>query len=262
MFNVEIKWSDEVTAGKSYDCVAVIDVLRASTTTIAALEHGAKEVMVMKEQSDALKLSKKTKASIACGEEGGMILQGFDANNSPLFVTKHASGKTVVLCSGNFSFVLSDIIAKNPKATVICCALTNAKAVAQFIIDNAFVKVLLVPVGTYHFANKKLKQPLRLAEDLMGAYAVMHEIQKRFPVDSASPLDAKTQKLLSNKRKLRKFLLGTDYARYLLGLGDKNTQQQNRADVEYCFKYCVSDTVPVLASRKSPRFILQSGEVL
>ncbi len=84
--------------------VAVIDVLRASTTIAAALAHGAKAVIPFESSEEAVTRSKQLErgAFRLAGERRMLKMEGFDLGNSPLEHTAEAvEGKTVLLTTTN-----------------------------------------------------------------------------------------------------------------------------------------------------------------
>ncbi|MBN1894218.1 2-phosphosulfolactate phosphatase, partial [bacterium] len=60
--------------------VAVVDVLRASTTIITALANGAGEIIPAGTIAEARKAAgkKKKESVLLCGERGGFKIRGFD----------------------------------------------------------------------------------------------------------------------------------------------------------------------------------------
>jgi len=65
--------------------IAVIDVLRASTSIITALSNGAEAVIPAASPEEAVGLREKFPAGrpLLCGEREGLIIRGFDLGNSP-----------------------------------------------------------------------------------------------------------------------------------------------------------------------------------
>src|SRR5689334_14835465 len=77
--------------------VAVIDVLRASTTIATALGNGAKAVVPMAEADEAITRAKQfTRGDVKLAGERKMLpIPGFDLGNSPRDMTREAvEGKT------------------------------------------------------------------------------------------------------------------------------------------------------------------------
>ena len=84
--------------------VLVIDILRATTTMVAALAHGAKAILPAASADDALKLAQNlTRGSVLlAGERRSERIPGFALGNSPLEMTPDAvAGKTLVMTTTN-----------------------------------------------------------------------------------------------------------------------------------------------------------------
>ena len=84
--------------------VAMIDVLRASSTIATALAHGAKAVIPFESSEEAVTRSKQLErgAFRLAGERRMLKMEGFDLGNSPLEHTAEAvEGKTVLLTTTN-----------------------------------------------------------------------------------------------------------------------------------------------------------------
>ncbi|TYP93812.1 2-phosphosulfolactate phosphatase [Fodinibius salinus] len=84
--------------------VVMIDVLRASSTMVTALHHGAKGVIPVGNMDEAGKISRNldSESFLMSGEKNGVKIDGYDLTNSPL---EHAAdvvtGKTVILNTTN-----------------------------------------------------------------------------------------------------------------------------------------------------------------
>jgi len=84
--------------------VLVIDVLRATTTMITALAHGAKAILPAASADDALKLAQNLERGsvLLAGERRSERIPGFALGNSPLEMTADAvAGKTLVMTTTN-----------------------------------------------------------------------------------------------------------------------------------------------------------------
>ena len=89
------------TAGR---LVAIVDVLRASTTVATALGNGAKTVMPLEGADEVIFRSKEFARSqiILAGEQKMHPITGFDLGNSPQDFTKKAvEGKTILITTTN-----------------------------------------------------------------------------------------------------------------------------------------------------------------
>ncbi|NGP87261.1 2-phosphosulfolactate phosphatase [Fodinibius halophilus] len=84
--------------------VVMIDVLRASSTMITALHHGAKGVIPVGDMGDAGKISHNldSESFMLSGEKNGVKIDGYDLTNSPLEHTgENVVNKTVILNTTN-----------------------------------------------------------------------------------------------------------------------------------------------------------------
>ena len=116
--------------GSSADIVVIIDVLRASTTALAALEAGVPWIHPVAEIDDALAMGRQ--GMLVAGERGGLRVDGFDYGNSPLEIAATGqTGRPLVLCSTNGSRAL--LAHGGAKAFVGC--IRNAGATARAILE-------------------------------------------------------------------------------------------------------------------------------
>ena len=84
--------------------VVVIDVLRASTTILTALEAGARTAIVCGSAEEAARVAGSLGRSetTLCGERGGARIEGCDLGNSPLeYTTDAVSGGNLVFSTTN-----------------------------------------------------------------------------------------------------------------------------------------------------------------
>ena len=113
--------------------VVVVDVLRASTTIVAALENGARAVIPVADKGEAGRLAASLDADVSLlgGERGGETIAGYQAGNSPLEYTADAvAGRTVVLTTTNGT---AAIVQARSAAEAAVGAFTNAGAAAAFL---------------------------------------------------------------------------------------------------------------------------------
>jgi 2-phosphosulfolactate phosphatase len=109
----------------------VIDVLRATTTMIAALAAGCDVVVPCMEVEDAIRVAeaRKPAGTLLCGERGGKQVPGFDLGNSPLEYTPAAcKGVTVVMTTTNGTAAL---LRAAEAARVLVGAFVNYSAVCE-----------------------------------------------------------------------------------------------------------------------------------
>jgi 2-phosphosulfolactate phosphatase len=147
----------------------VIDLLRASTTIIAALANGARFVVPCGEVADAKKIAVDLPAGTALlgGERGGVRIDGFDLDNSPAAYRRDiVSAKAIVLTTTNGTAAL--LRAKSADRILIGSLVNRAAVVREIIRDSRPSR--LVCAGT---------EGLVTAEDLLCAGAMVAEIEKQ-----------------------------------------------------------------------------------
>ncbi|GAC1479235.1 MAG: 2-phosphosulfolactate phosphatase family protein [Gemmatimonadaceae bacterium] len=124
-----------VAGDSSGRVVAVIDVLRASTTIAAALHHGAKAVIPFESSEAAVLRSKSFERGDVklAGERRMVMIPGFDFGNSPSEFTREAiEGKTVLLATTNGTPALTavqgarDVVVASYVNFSVVCAMMRA----------------------------------------------------------------------------------------------------------------------------------------
>ncbi|MBI2071841.1 MAG: 2-phosphosulfolactate phosphatase [Gemmatimonadetes bacterium] len=111
--------------------VLVIDILRATTSMIAALAHGAKAILPAASADDALKLAQNLERGsvLLAGERRSERIPGFALGNSPLEMTPDAvAGKTLVMTTTNG---IPAILAADDGRPVLIGAAVNFRAAAD-----------------------------------------------------------------------------------------------------------------------------------
>jgi 2-phosphosulfolactate phosphatase len=115
--------------------VVVIDVLRASSSIITALGHGARSVIPSASKEEALVAGRKQKENRAlfCGEKDGLKIEGFDLGNSPNEYTREAvHGRTLIFVSTNGSRMMVKTVQE--KRQLFIAGFLNVSATAARII--------------------------------------------------------------------------------------------------------------------------------
>ena len=113
--------------------VAVIDVLRASTTIAVALSNGARAIIPMESSDDVVTRSKQFERGAVrlAGERRMLKMDGFDLGNSPIEHSREAvEGKTVLLSTTNGTKAL---LAVQGARDVVVASYVNLSAVATML---------------------------------------------------------------------------------------------------------------------------------
>jgi len=112
--------------------VVVLDILFATTTMVAALAHGAREIVPVLDEAAARTCAKEfpEASCVLAGELYAETLPGF-AHPAPLSLLAHGvEGKTVVYSTTNGTVAMTQAAGA---ARVYCGALLNARALCQHI---------------------------------------------------------------------------------------------------------------------------------
>ncbi|MCF6268220.1 MAG: 2-phosphosulfolactate phosphatase [Melioribacteraceae bacterium] len=112
----------------------VIDVLRATSVILKALENGAKEIIPVGSIDFAMKISVNSHGghTLLCGERNTKIIEGFDLGNSPLEYTEEKiSGKSIILFTTNGS---KAIVKAKYSDKVIIASFNNLSKMAEHLI--------------------------------------------------------------------------------------------------------------------------------
>jgi 2-phosphosulfolactate phosphatase len=109
----------------------VLDVLRTTTSIVAALSNGARAVLPASGQEEALRLAGNLErdAVVLAGERRMLPIDGFDLGNSPLEMLPDVVGdKTIVMATTNGTPAL---VASEQASPVLVGAATNFSAVVE-----------------------------------------------------------------------------------------------------------------------------------
>ena len=113
----------------------VIDVLRATTSVVAACVAGCRSVIPVPDEAAARRVAGRFPPGecVLAGERGGEPIPGFDLGNSPLeFTAERVAGRVIVLTTTNGT---NTMLAAAPAAAGAVAALTNAGAAARWALD-------------------------------------------------------------------------------------------------------------------------------
>ncbi|CAG0965068.1 2-phosphosulfolactate phosphatase [Phycisphaerales bacterium] len=218
--------------------VVVIDALRASVTMTAALAHGASCVVPALTVEQALAEKSRYPGAVLGGERGGVLIPGFDLDNSPgKYTADRVKGKAVIFTTTNGT-----------------AALLNSAKAAEIVVGS--------------FANlSAVCEAVR--SDPRTVHVVCCGTRDEFSLDDVLPAGAFVERLTASGRQLD----AEDSARIALmawrgalaapvGLveamrqsrGGRNLERQGLgADVDFC---ATLDTLPVV-----PRFDPHRGVV-
>ncbi len=111
--------------------VLVVDILRTTTTIIAAMANGARSIVPTQTAEDALKVARNLRRDdvLLAGERNAERIQGFELGNSPLEMAPDTvAGRTIVMATTNGT---PAIVAAEGGAPVVVGAATNFTAAIE-----------------------------------------------------------------------------------------------------------------------------------
>lgn len=214
-------------------CV-VFDVLRATSTFVTALHHGAAAIIPVSEISEALEIGKRRPDVLLGGERNGVKIRtaegDFDFGNSPReYTAEKVRDRTIISTTTNGTRALRAVTGAK---MVLAGAFLNLCATAKFLEDKNFQSVLMVCAGTGDHAA---------LEDILAAGALCENL---LDSGAATELSDSAQVVLAAFEKAKWDLAGTiaksENARRLLAIPEL------RDDVEFCLQQDVFDLVAAL----------------
>ncbi len=126
-------------------CV-VFDVLRATSSMVTALAHGATEIYPVRTIEEAISLKVQMPDALLGGERHGDIIPGFQIGNSPLEYREAVRGRRIITTTTNGTIALR---ACEGAAQVLVGAVLNIEAVATVLRQTWPQHVLIVCAGTF-----------------------------------------------------------------------------------------------------------------
>ena len=151
----------------------VFDVLRATSTMITALAHGAAGIWPVRTIEEAWALKEKHPAALLGGERHGDRIDGFDLGNSPLEYGENVRGLEIISTTTNGTIALRAV---EHAFSVLAASLLNNGAVALHLDAQPSRDILLVCAGTFREAA---------LEDILAAGMLISLLPARPLTDSA-----------------------------------------------------------------------------
>ncbi len=145
--NIFHRMPPEATAG---GIAIVIDVLRASTTMITALAHGAVAVLPRRSIEEVRVAAGSIPGSVLGGERHCIRIEGFDVGNSPAeYTADRVAGRTVIITTTNGTAALAACsLAKDVLVGAMVNRTAVAKAARRLAATNGWGAIHLVCAGT------------------------------------------------------------------------------------------------------------------
>jgi len=193
--------------------VLVIDVLRACSTIVTALDHGARAVIPVADMAEAGKIAAHIdpESTVMGGERSGVKIEGYHLGNSPAEYSREAvQGRTVVLNTSNGTGAITR--ARGAGSVAIGCFLNAAEAIR--FISEAETDAVIICAG----AGKRIG-----LEDVLCAGLILHELWRGSPpaqVSDASHIAF--SQYLHDRERLPEAVARSNHGRALIELGFAN----------------------------------------
>jgi 2-phosphosulfolactate phosphatase len=173
--------------------VVVVDILRATTTIVAALANGARAVVPAGATDEAIRIAQNLKDDVLlAGERKGERISGFALGNSPLEMTRETvAGKTLVMSTTNGTLAIQAAASGNPvfigSATNFSAAVERARdafaAAGEIVVlcagrERGFALEDAYAAG--RFAHALIPEGMRRRLQLNDAAVAALELVKRY----------------------------------------------------------------------------------
>lgn len=222
--------------------VVVIDVLRACSTIVTALDNGARAVVPVMDMAEAGKIASNLdqRSYLLGGERDGIKIEGYHLGNSPLEYTEDVvKDRTVIMNTTNGTVALAH--ARAAEHLIVGCFL-NASRVIDFVRE-AGLDTVIVCAGWRNRVS---------LEDTLCAGLFLYELWEGVEPETVSDTAHIAFTQYANDREdLQSALRRCNHARWL-------TQNGYGQDVEYSIQ---SDAISVLPYYDDSRLILKESVV-
>ena len=205
--------------------VVVIDMLRATSVIITALNNGCKGVIPVLTVDEAADIVRNSKEEFMLGgERNALKIEGFHYSNSPLEYTRDTiEGKTLVMTTTNGTKAIKGCTGAS---SILIGAMLNAKAVAKKILELN-KDVVIVNAGTYGEFS---------IDDFLCSGYIIHCVLKELEVD-LSDIAITSHYIYKNNEDIHSFIKYASHYKRITKLGLE-------ADLEYCCRKDIIDSVP------------------
>jgi len=230
--NVHFSYTNTDELAYTGKTTVVVDVLRASTTIIQALQNGAREVIPVASIEFAVKVSGGMFGgqTLLGGERNTKKLDGFALGNSPLEYTPEVvGGRTIILFTTNGS---KAIVKAKFSENLFIAAFTNLNAVVNHLIklDRDFENLCSGRSNNFSM------------EDVICAGRLILEIQKvNTEIELTDSAKASVALSKSSGKNILAMMEHTEHGKILI---ENNFSE----DLKFCSRINTSATIPFLTS--------------
>jgi 2-phosphosulfolactate phosphatase len=213
-------------------CV-VFDVLRATSTMVTALHHGAAGIIPAATIEEALRLHDAHQDWLLAGEREGVRIRkdltgsiDFDLGNSPReFMAPEIRGKSIIMTTTNGTRALR--ACRGADATIVCCFL-NLRATAERLVRLDPQDLVLVCSGT---------REETAYEDVLCAGGMVDSLWPHINAENAADSALMGRRLFQIEHDLGRAFAQSRNGRRLLAIPDL------QPDVDFCTRRDCFDLV-------------------
>lgn len=206
---------DEDIRGKT---IVVIDVLRATSTILTALNNGARSVIPVEDMGTAGKIATNLDPSsyILCGEKDGKKIDGYELGNSPFeYDESTVAGKSLILNTTNGT------------KTLVRCMHGSKVYIAGFLNIRAVCEQLKNDNNEISIVCSGWKGRLSLEDVLCAGYIVSEVYEGKIPVEAKDGAKVAMGLFEQFGKDIFNTVHATNHAKRLIGLGFEE-------DIAYC----------------------------
>ncbi|WP_394870378.1 2-phosphosulfolactate phosphatase family protein [Clostridium butyricum] len=220
--------ADDIIESKLENKIAVvIDMFRATSVIVTALNNGCEEVIPFLTIEETLESSEELNREeyILGGERRAVKIDGFDLSNSPLEYTKEVvENKKVLITTTNGTRTLTK---SNSAKRIIIAAMINAKAVADKLLEIN-ENVVIINAGT----NGNFSM-----DDYICSGYIINEMLKVDNQIELTDISKTANMIYENNSDIISYVKEATHYSVMKSLELDN-------DIEYCIKKSIVNNVP------------------
>lgn len=204
--------------------LVVIDILRATSSMVVGLAHGAKGIIPVETVEECLRYRKM--GYICAAERNGMVVDGFDMGNSPFsYMEDRVKNTMIAMTTTNGTLAIKQ---SARAAEIVIGAFLNLSALVEWL-NTKKESVILLCSGWKNRIN---------LEDTLFAGAMVHLLRETHKPDCDAALLAEKLYIDSNGD-LHGIVMQSSHAHRFQALGIEQ-------DIELCLKTNLYPIVPIL----------------
>lgn len=210
--------------------VVVIDVLRATTVMVTALQNGASCIYPFKEIDEAKAKWGIKKDGFLAGERKGLKIEGFKFGNSPLeFTQDEIQGKEIFMTTSNGTRAIENALSADD--LYIACYL-NISAISEKLLESKKDVVILCAGTDDEFS----------LDDSLCAGLIIKKMSEKCELKT-NDLGLALKKIADLTTDIKEILFDSKHYSYLKAIGYEE-------DLDYCITVNLFNIVPFYKNGK------------